>query len=148
MDNRTHVLFSGHPAAEPLLLRAVAVARGRSRGTSHATVPNASVGIPYPTPCDTPGPHTLHSSYTPRRYDQQFHSHLKLIVVEDGLASNAPHIRELLDLDMHFILGETGRPSLLVLASAHRVRDRPRDDDLLDRGREFSMRSTSSTACR
>ena len=33
------------------------------------------------------------------------HPHLKLIVVEDGLASNAPHIRELLDLDMHFILG-------------------------------------------
>ena len=31
--------------------------------------------------------------------------HLKLIVVEDGLASNAPHIRELKALDMHFILG-------------------------------------------
>jgi Transposase DDE domain len=33
------------------------------------------------------------------------HPHLKLIVVEDGLASNAPHIQELLDLNMHFILG-------------------------------------------
>jgi hypothetical protein len=33
------------------------------------------------------------------------HPHLHLIVVEDGLASNAPHIRELLELDMHFILG-------------------------------------------
>jgi len=33
------------------------------------------------------------------------HPHLKLIVVEDGLASNGPHIRELLDLGMHFILG-------------------------------------------
>ena len=33
------------------------------------------------------------------------HPHLPLIVVEDGLASNAPHIRELLDLNMHFILG-------------------------------------------
>jgi hypothetical protein len=33
------------------------------------------------------------------------HPHLKLIVVEDGLASNAPHIRELQSLDMHFILG-------------------------------------------
>ena len=31
--------------------------------------------------------------------------HLKLIVVEDGLASNAPHIRELQNLNMHFILG-------------------------------------------
>ena len=33
------------------------------------------------------------------------HPHLKLIVVEDGLASNAPHIRELQSLNMHFILG-------------------------------------------
>jgi len=33
------------------------------------------------------------------------HPHLKLIVVEDGLASNAPHIRELQSLNLHFILG-------------------------------------------
>ena len=33
------------------------------------------------------------------------HPHLKLIVVEDGLASNAPHIRDLLSLNMDFILG-------------------------------------------
>jgi len=33
------------------------------------------------------------------------HPRLKLTVVEDGLASNAPHIRELIDLDMHYILG-------------------------------------------
>ena len=33
------------------------------------------------------------------------HPHLPLIVVEDGLASNAPHIRLLKDLDMHFVLG-------------------------------------------
>ena len=33
------------------------------------------------------------------------HPRLPLIVVEDGLASNAPHIRKLLSLDMHFILG-------------------------------------------
>lgn len=33
------------------------------------------------------------------------HPRLELIVVEDGLASNAPHIRELLGLGMHFILG-------------------------------------------
>jgi hypothetical protein len=33
------------------------------------------------------------------------HPNLKLIVVEDGLASNAPHIRELKSLDMRFILG-------------------------------------------
>lgn len=33
------------------------------------------------------------------------HPHLQLIVVEDGLASNAPHIRLLKKLRMHFILG-------------------------------------------
>ena len=33
------------------------------------------------------------------------HPHLKLIVVEDGLASNAPHIRELMAVEMRYILG-------------------------------------------
>ena len=33
------------------------------------------------------------------------HPHLKLIVIEDGLASNAPHIRWLKELDLRFILG-------------------------------------------
>jgi Transposase DDE domain len=33
------------------------------------------------------------------------HPHLKLIVIEDALSSNAPHIRDLLRLDMHYILG-------------------------------------------
>jgi hypothetical protein len=33
------------------------------------------------------------------------HPRLKLIVVEDSLASNAPHVRELMDLGMHFLLG-------------------------------------------
>jgi hypothetical protein len=33
------------------------------------------------------------------------HPHLKLIVVEDGLASNTPHIRQLQALDLRFILG-------------------------------------------
>jgi len=36
---------------------------------------------------------------------RQEHPHLKFIVIEDGLASNAPHIRELQDLNMHFLLG-------------------------------------------
>jgi len=39
------------------------------------------------------------------RHIRREHPHLKLIVVEDGLASNAPHIRELQRLGMHFILG-------------------------------------------
>ena len=33
------------------------------------------------------------------------HPHLKLIVVEDGLSSNGPHIQLLRELDMRFILG-------------------------------------------
>ncbi len=33
------------------------------------------------------------------------HPNLKLIIVEDGLASNAPHIRQLKSLWMHFLLG-------------------------------------------
>jgi hypothetical protein len=33
------------------------------------------------------------------------HPHLKLIVVEDALASNAPHIRQLQELNLRFILG-------------------------------------------
>jgi hypothetical protein len=33
------------------------------------------------------------------------HPHLKLIVIEDALASNAPHIRHLQRLDLRFILG-------------------------------------------
>ena len=30
---------------------------------------------------------------------------MKFIVVEDGLASNGPHIRQLQELSMHYILG-------------------------------------------
>jgi hypothetical protein len=33
------------------------------------------------------------------------HPRLKLIVVEDGLASNGPHVRDLIENDMHFLLG-------------------------------------------
>jgi len=33
---------------------------------------------------------------------------LKLIVVEDGLASNAPHIADLKELKMYFLLSATG----------------------------------------
>lgn len=36
---------------------------------------------------------------------RQEHPRLKCIVIEDGLASNAPHIRELQSLNMNFILG-------------------------------------------
>ena len=36
---------------------------------------------------------------------RQHHPHLKLIVTEDSLSSNAPHIRTLIDHDCHYILG-------------------------------------------
>ena len=36
---------------------------------------------------------------------RQEHPYLKLIVVEDGLASNGPHVRDLIDCGMHYILG-------------------------------------------
>lgn len=36
---------------------------------------------------------------------RQQHPHLKIIVVEDGLSSNGPHVRDLMDYGMHFILG-------------------------------------------
>ena len=43
-----------------------------------------------------------------RRFYEDFrreHPHLKVIVVEDGLSSNAPHIRDLQQLNLRFILG-------------------------------------------
>ena len=36
---------------------------------------------------------------------RQDHPHLPLIVIEDGLSSNAPHIKELQSQNMHYILG-------------------------------------------
>ena len=33
------------------------------------------------------------------------HPHLKVIIIEDGLASNAPHIREIESQKMHYISG-------------------------------------------
>lgn len=36
---------------------------------------------------------------------RQEHPHLRFLVIEDGLASNAPHIRELQSLSMRFLLG-------------------------------------------
>jgi hypothetical protein len=36
---------------------------------------------------------------------RQEHPHLKVVVVEDGLSSNGPHVRDLIDHDMRFLLG-------------------------------------------
>jgi len=43
-----------------------------------------------------------------KRFLEQFrkaHPHLKVIIIEDGISSNAPHIRDLRKHNMHFILG-------------------------------------------
>lgn len=43
-----------------------------------------------------------------KRFIEHFrkaHPHIKVIITEDGLSSNAPHIRELRTHNMHFILG-------------------------------------------
>jgi len=43
-----------------------------------------------------------------KRFLEQFrkaHPHVQVIIIEDGLSSNAPHIRELKTHNMHFILG-------------------------------------------
>jgi len=43
-----------------------------------------------------------------KRYFEKFrqeHPHLKVIVIEDGLSSNGPHIRDLQKHDLRFILG-------------------------------------------
>jgi hypothetical protein len=39
------------------------------------------------------------------KHFRQEHPHLKIIVTEDGLSSNAPHIRDLKEHHVHFILG-------------------------------------------
>jgi Transposase DDE domain len=65
---------------------------------------------------------------------RQAHPHLKLIVTEDGLSSNAPHIRTLIDHDCHYILGvkegDHGYLFAQVAAAeeAGKVRDYDRDD--------------------
>ena len=39
------------------------------------------------------------------RHFRQEHPHLEVIVIEDGLASNAPHIYLLKELNLSYILG-------------------------------------------
>jgi len=64
-----------------------------------------------------------------RRFVQKFrqdHPYLSVIVVEDALASNAPHVRDLLDGGMHFILGvKEGDHAYLFAAVRHRQQHDP-----------------------
>lgn len=75
------------------------------------------------------------------------HPHLKLIVVEDALAANGPHIRHLQGLDLRFILG--AKPSDhtflfdCVAASEHTT-----EASFGDKNGFRPPASVTSTACR
>jgi len=58
------------------------------------------------------------------------HPHLKLIVVEDGLASNGPHVRDLIEYDMHFILGVKPRDHAFLFAQVEAARREGRSPKL------------------
>ena len=79
---------------------------------------------------------------------RQEHPHLKLIVVEDGLASNAPHIRELQSQNMHFLLARNRgiTPSYSTRCSPHSKRTGCRR--FAGPRERCCVKSASSTACR
>src|SRR3990172_6876451 len=52
------------------------------------------------------------------------HPHLKFIVIEDGLASNGPHVRDLIDNGMHFILGVKPGDHAFLFAQVETLRRR------------------------
>jgi hypothetical protein len=51
---------------------------------------------------------------------RQDHPHLSVIVVEDALSSNAPHVRDLRDYGMHFILGVKEGDHTYLFEAVHR----------------------------
>lgn len=78
------------------------------------------------------------------------HPHLKLLVVEDGLASNGPHIRLLQSLSMRFILGAKPSDHKFLFdwvnnsnASIHEIKE---DDGTLHRFR-FANKVPLNDAC-
>jgi hypothetical protein len=58
------------------------------------------------------------------------HPRLPLIVVEDGLASNAPHVRDLIEYDMHFILGAKPGDHAFLFAEVEAARRQGRSPKL------------------
>jgi len=58
------------------------------------------------------------------------HPHLGFIVVEDGLSSNGPHVRDLLDQGMHFILGAKPGDHPFLFEQAARAQDEGRASSL------------------
>lgn len=72
-----------------------------------------------------------------KRFYREFrreHPHLKVIVVEDALSSNAPHIRELQDLNLRFILGAKPGDHKALFAELQKAKDEGRASkiDFLD----------------
>jgi hypothetical protein len=59
------------------------------------------------------------------------HSRLKLIVVEDGLASNGPHVRDLIESDMRFILGVKPGDHAFLFAEVETARREGRSPTLI-----------------
>ena len=72
-----------------------------------------------------------------KRYFEAFrleHPHLKVIVVEDGLSSNGPHIRDLQRLNLRFILGAKpgDHVALFALLNQAALEGKTTDIDFLD----------------
>ena len=58
------------------------------------------------------------------------HPHMEFIVIEDGLSSNGPHIKDLLDHRMHFILGAKPGDHSFLFQKAVKAIDEGRADNL------------------
>jgi hypothetical protein len=58
------------------------------------------------------------------------HPHLGFIVIEDGLSSNGPHVKDLLDHRMHFILGAKPGDHAFLFDKATQAIDQGRADNL------------------
>ena len=59
------------------------------------------------------------------------HPHMGFIVIEDGLSSNGPHIKDLIDRGMHFILGAKQGDHAFLFENALRAIDDGRVQDLV-----------------
>jgi hypothetical protein len=66
------------------------------------------------------------------------HPRLKLIVVEDGLASNAPHVQDLIEYDMHFILGVKPGDHAFLFAQVEAARREGRSPKLTRKERNIT----------
>jgi hypothetical protein len=63
------------------------------------------------------------------------HPRLKLIVVEDGLSSNGPHVRDLIDCGMHFLLGVQPGDHAFLFAQVEAARREGRSPKLRRQGK-------------